>query len=904
MLFASGSRLGPYEVTARLGAGGMGEVYRATDTVLKRQVALKVLLPEVANDVDRVARFQREAELLASLNHQNIAHLYGLEGSNGALALVMELVEGPTLADHIAKGPIPLDDTVPIAEQIAEALEAAHEQGIIHRDLKPANIKVRDDGTVKVLDFGLAKAIERSREPGRPGDAPALTSPTLTSPALMTGVGVILGTAAYMSPEQARGRASDRRADIWAFGCVLFEMLTGTRAFPGDDVTDTLAGIVRGEPDWSALPADTPAAIRRLLRRALQKDARQRLGDIRDARLELDDLASDSSKGVEVPVPVVPTTPVAHRGAWWGALISAAIVGAVVSGAVMWWQRPARTPDDRTYRTEILPPGELSAAPALRLALSPDGRRLAMIALNDAGRQMLWVRALDQAAAQPISGTDGASSPFWSPDSRFIAFLADGKLKKVDPSGGTPITIADARANPPGSWSRDNVILFTPGADGPLSRVSASGGTAVPLTKLAEGERVHLFPHVLPDGDHFLYTVQMSAWLRGGIMIGSLSSGTVQPLISDVASNAMYADGHVFFLRGTTLMAQPFDAAGLRLTGDAVPVAEELITNPVANQSGGFSVSNAGSLVFQVAALTGQLAWIDRTGKLVENLGEPQRYGDISLSPDGSLAAFTLLNPDGTSKLWTLDLARGSRTPLTAATPEALTPVWSPTGKAVIYADRDATRRRTIIRQISLDALENRELSVQSDQELLPLAWSAGNRLLLGQATTAIRGTLGQAALENGGGTVTPYVTALVSRYMAAFSPDGKWVAYVSNESGRDEVYVSPFPEPTQKLRVSTGGGALPRWRHDGGELFFVGTNANTTGGTLTRSTLYSATVAAHGASLEVGAPVALFDVMPGGVRYFYDVSPDGRRFLVNSASARVPSVTLLVNWAAALRRR
>jgi Tol biopolymer transport system component/tRNA A-37 threonylcarbamoyl transferase component Bud32 len=911
-----GTRLGPYEVTAPLGAGGMGEVYRATDTVLKRHVALKVLLPEVANDSERVARFQREAEVLASLNHPNIAHLYGLDRSNGTLALVMELVEGPTLADRIAKGPIPLDEALPIAKQIAEGLEAAHEQAIVHRDLKPANIKVRDDGTVKVLDFGLAKAMEPLAGNGR---AAVLTnSPTITSPALMpfgyrsgqpeqdrglTGVGMLLGTAAYMSPEQARGRPSDRRADIWAFGCVLFEMLTGTRAFAGDEVTDVLAAIVRGEPDWTALPPDTPVGIRRLLRRTLQKDSRQRLGDIRDARLELEELEAGSSTGTEDSATRVSAAPTAARGLWWITLIAAAIFGAVVAGAAMWWRRPISIPDDRIYRTEILPPGELAAAPALRLALSPDGRRLAMIALNDAGRQMLWVRALDQSAAQLVPGTEGASSPFWSPDSRFIAYMAEGKLKKVDPSGGMPITLADARTNPPGTWNRDDVILFTPGLDGPIVRIGASGGTAVPVTKLAEGERTHLFPHFLPDGDHFLYTVQNAAYIRGGIVLGSLSSGEVRQLVPDVASNAMYANGYLFFLRGTTLMAQPFDETTLSLVGDVVPVAEELITNPVANQSGGFSVSKAGSLAFQAEPMAGQLGWLDRSGKVMENLGEPQRYGDISLSADGSLAAFTILSPDGTSKVWSLDLARGTRMPLTPDIPEALMPVLAPAGDVLVYTQRDVVRKRSVLRQIKLLSLEDRELPIQGEQELLPLALSADNRLLMGQASSAIRGTLWQATLDGRNGGLTPYVKTTVSRYMAQLSPDGRWVAYVSNEAGRDEVYVSPFPEATQKLRVSASGGALPRWRHDGKELFFVsGTNA--TGGTLVRSALYSAAVTLRGSSLEFGTPVALFDVVPGGVRYFYDVSPDGQRFLVNSARARVPSVTLLVNWPASFRTR
>lgn len=900
MTLAPGTRLGVYEIAGQLGAGGMGEVYRATDTELKRQVALKVLRSEL-DGPDRVARFRREAELLASLNHPNIAHLYGLEQSGAALALVMELVPGPTLADRISQGPLLLPESLRIATQIAEALEAAHEQAIVHRDLKPANIKVRDDDTVKVLDFGLAKAIERVRDeevsPATLNDAA-----TVTSPALMTGAGVVLGTAAYMSPEQARGRSVDRRADVWAFGCVLFEMLSGARAFPGDTVADTMAAVVGREPEWTVLPNDTPTALRRLLRRMLQKDARQRMGDIRDARLELEELATEPAEGGDTPKATTPMVPLSRgRRVGWSVLATAVVASGVVGAGAMWWRLPRPVVNERVYRTEILPPGEFGAAPALRLALSPDGRRLALIALNDAGRQALWIRALDQGAAQLIAGTEGASSPFWSPDSRFVAFIADNKLKKVNASGGAPITLTDARTNPPGTWNRDDVILFTPGLVGGLARVSAAGGTAVPVTRVAEGERVHVFPHFLPDGDHFFYTLQTSAFLRGGIMIGSLSSGEVTPLVPDNASNAMYANGHVFFMRGTTLMAQPFEPAMLKTTGDAVPIAEELITNPVANQSGGFSVSTVGSLAFQMAPMTGQLAWRNRTGRTLERLGEPQRYGDISLAPDESQVAFTLLNPDGTSKVWALDLVRGVRALLTPDVPEALTPVWAPSSDALVYAYRDTARKRTILRQIKLGALESRELSIGGDEEPLPLAWSGDNRLLLGQATTAIRGTLGQTAV-NGEGPPVPYLKTIVSRYMAQFSPDGKWVAYVANDSGRDEVYLSPFPEATERIRVSTAGGALPRWRRDGTELFFV-SGTNSTGGTLTRSILHSAAIAQRSGRLIVGAPVALFEVSPGGVRYFYDVSADGQRFLVNSANAHVPSVTFVVNWPAVLKR-
>jgi len=525
-----GARLGPYEVVSLLGAGGMGEVYRAKDTKLKREVALKVLPVEVSTDRDRVARFQREAEVLASLNHPHIAQIYGLEQTGDTFALVMELVEGEDLAQRIARGPLAIGEALRIARQIAEALEAAHDHGIIHRDLKPANIKVRPDGTVKVLDFGLAKAVASAAGSG----ATAMNSPTLSVHA--TQAGIILGTAAYMSPEQARGHTVDKRTDIWGFGCVLYELLTGRRAFPGQTTADTLAAILEREPDWSALSAATPTTIRRLVQRCLAKEGKRRLRDIGDARIELDE-ALNHPKVFDLVAAENPSARVGARGtareriAWASAAVC--LVALVATLALGQASIPSRTVvDTRVYRsTIVLPEGlQLAGQPAGRFALSPDGRRLAFVASDATGRAMLWVRRLDMLIAQPLSGTEGAAFPFWSPDSGFVAFLAQGKLKKVEVAGGSPVTVCDAAFAAPGAWSPDDVVLFTP----------KGGGVADPRA----------------------------------VYVGSLDPQEPRKLLLQGGSNAKYSQGYLIFLRESTIMAQAFDLSHLELRGEAAPLVE------------------------------------------------------------------------------------------------------------------------------------------------------------------------------------------------------------------------------------------------------------------------------------------------------------------------------------------
>jgi len=638
---AIGSRIGSYDVTGTLGAGGMGEVYRARDTKLHREVALKVLPDAFALDLDRIARFQREAQVLASLNHPNIAAIHGLEESSGAHALILELVEGPTLADRLVHGPIPLDEALPIARQIADALEAAHEHGVIHRDLKPANIKLRPDGTVKVLDFGLAKLTS----PAEAGHYTHDASPTITTPA-MTGVGVILGTAAYMSPEQAKGRTADKRSDIWAFGCVLYEMLTGTRAFAGEDVSDTLAFVLTKEPDWRALPETTPHPIARLLRRALHKDRKRRLSDIADARLEIDDAdkegpltAANRSHG---------TTSMRERLSWAIALVLALAVGGLA------------------FQVATSPTGE--SAPELRVdivtpagpdpssfALSPDGRWLVYVGQSD-GSSKLWLRSLTELTARVLPGTDGALQPFWSPDNRSIGFFANGKLKRIDIASGMPRTLADAAPGFGGAWSDDGLIVFASTSTTPLFRISANGGEPTPVTKLDPPRQAnHLYPVFLPGSRDFLFYARGNAEGEG-IYLGSLdSSATTRLIAADRPPAAYISPGWLLYMQQGALMAQRLNLNARRLEGNSIAVTDSVVRSAAVSGAyapAAFTASLAGMIAYQAGGeVQTQLTWFNRSGQQIATLGAPDDM-DLSnpeLSPDDQQVAFRRTiegNPD------------------------------------------------------------------------------------------------------------------------------------------------------------------------------------------------------------------------------------------------------------------
>ncbi len=924
MPLSAGTRLGQYEIISPLGAGGMGEVYRARDTKLGRSVAIKVLPEAVATHPDRIARFEREAKVLASLNHPHIAALFGMEESAGRHFLVMELVEGETLAERIAspnasgRGHLRVEDALKVAIQIAGALEAAHECGIIHRDLKPANIKITPDEVVKVLDFGLAKATEGDR-----AGQDLSQSPTVSFGG--TREGTILGTAAYMSPEQARGKPVDQRTDIWAFGCVLYEMLTGRLAFSGETVSDAVAAILSREPDWLALPAETPESVRRLLRRSLEKDPKRRVHHIADARIELEEtLPQPSASGhlmsTDLSAPIVTNGARARarvRLAWIAAatLSVAAIIAALALGRVGFIDRSAV--DARVYRSSIiLPegtqiPGDRSSAnlgPAGRFALSPDGRRLAFVARRDAaGLSMLWVRPLDAVVAQSLAGTEGATYPFWSPDSRFVAFLAQGKLKKIGVAGGAPLTLCDASLGATGAWNRDDVILFTPKGGSPLYRVSASGGTPSPVTTFdaANGDAQHWFPFFLPDGRHFLYSTlgskRVGATDPRGVYVGSLDPKESSTLLLQDGSHAKYAEGHLIFLRGTTLMARPFDANRRELHGEAEPLAEQVQTTSgsVTGAAGAFTVSETGVLAYQTGSgvVRSQLVWFDRGGKQIGLLGDQADYSDVELSPDGRRLAVSVLDPAaGTRDLWLYDVKRELRTRFTFDSANEFESIWSPDGDRLAFARSKG----------SVDLYEKPSSGGSEDVLLegglgkFPSDWSPNGRFILYIAGGAAIARSDLLVLPLFGDKKPfPFLETSFTETRGRFSPDGRWIAYASDESGQFEIYVARFPEPGERRRVSTAGGVWPRWRRDGREIVYLAPD----------NTLTAATVNGEVARFEVGAARPLFAVRPRPQvtlgDYPYDVSADGKRFLVNTLVEETTSsaITLVVNWTAGLKK-
>jgi Tol biopolymer transport system component len=898
---SAGARLGLYEIVSPLGAGGMGEVYRAHDAKLGRDVALKVLSEAFARDAERMARFQREAKVLASLNHPNIASIYGLEDSGPTHALVMELVEGPTLADRIKSGPIPIDEAVLIAKQIAEGLEYAHERGIVHRDLKPANIKVSSDDAVKILDFGLAKAVE-----GEAVENDMASSPTLAH--MATQAGFILGTAAYMSPEQAKGKPVDRRADIWAFGCVFYEMLTGKMAFGGETVTDILASVVRSEPDWSQLPEGTPLRARVLLQRCLQKDPKQRLRDIGDARISLDEIISGAP--LEAPTP----GELAAASGWLGAFgqhtilpwAIAALLFATLTPVLFIHLREKPLSLARPVRFEIPLPEKVTISTAGRYALSPDGNQLAFFASGSDGVTRIWIRALDSLDAHPLPGSEStADTPFfWSPDSRYIAFDAGRKLNKIDISGGAAETLCDLPGYAVGgSWNRDGVIIF--GQDsGVIMRVSANGGPATPLTALnpSRKEVDHLFPSFLPDGGHFIYLRVSSQPENSGVYIGSLDSKPEQqdsrqllatPYGPVYAPSSDPQRGQLLFLRDGTLMAQPFDSRGLELSGQPVTVARQVGSFW---DGGFFSASASGVLVYRTAGgADSQVTWLDRQGKALGTTGEPGNYSTVALSPDGTRAAVTRI--DQYPVVWLVDFSRGTSTRFTFVSPLSSYAVWSPDGSHLIYASYKNSGSQDLYRKAANGATDE-ELLLKSDENKYPTNWSRDGRFLLYQALDSKTGkfSLWTLPLE---GDKKPFLflrTAFNNRE-GQFSPDGRWVAYVSDESGREEVYVRAFsPDSTSaasdtggKWLVSTGGGVQPRWSGDGKELYYRASDGK----------LMAVDVATKSV-FRPGLPKVLFQAPSSD----WDIAPDGKRFLfaVPTKQGQAP-FTVVLNWQAGLKK-
>ncbi len=877
----------------------MGEVYRARDPRLGREVALKVLLEVFARDPERMARFDREAQVLASLSHQNIAILHGLEESGSGRALVMELVEGPTLAEQIAAGPVAVEEALPIARQIAEALEYAHDCGVVHRDLKPANVKVKPDGTVKVLDFGLAKALEAD-----PGPADSRHSPTLSLAATRTGV--LLGTAAYMAPEQAKGKPADRRADIWAFGAVLAEMLAGRPIYSGDTVAETLAAVLMKDPNLDALPAGTPAAIRRLLGRCLEKEPRQRLQAIGEARIVIEQALRGAPEEVPVAAPAPAPAPAPSRLPW----VMAGVLALSTAALAFLHFRGAPTGPEggpRVLRYSISPPEKTSIH---SFAISPDGRSVAMAASAE-GKRQLWLRALDAVQPQALAGTDEAQYPFWSPDSRWIGFFAQGKLRKIAASGGPAQTLCDAQDGRGGAWNRDGVIVFapSPGATS-LHRVAAVGGMSTPVTKTERSP--HRFPVFLPDGRRFLYQDSRAAEEKRGMLLGSLDSQPARRLLAD-NSNAAWVppaagseNAHVLFIRESTLMAQPVNPKTLQPAGELFPVAEQV--SLWLNGWAPVSASENGVLVYRAGSGGGgtQLSWHDRAGKELGKVGAPGQFWGFALSPDEKMVAVPRLTGAG-ADIWLQEPARGVDTRFTFHASLNHQPVWSPDGRRIVFSSNRGGRSDLYVKDTSGAGQDERLLQAAPEMGRNSCDWSRdGRSLLYVEQAPKTRFDLWVVPWEGDRKPVV-FLQTEFNETQGQFSPgpEGRprWIAYASDESGRYEIYVRPFPGgasgPTGKWKVSAAGGQFPRWRRDGKELFYLSPERR----------LMSVAVKTEGV-LEATAPQPLFDtrvpfIAAGFNNFAYAVAADGKRFLVASTgveAAETP-LTVEVNWLAGVKR-
>ncbi len=864
MTLADGALLGPYEIISPLGAGGMGEVYRARDARLNRDVALKVLLEVFAQDAERMARFEREAQVLASLNHPNIAQLYGLEDR----ALVMEYVPGETL-----QGPLPLDDALAIARQIAEALEYAHEKGIVHRDLKLANIKITPEGQVKVLDFGLAKALDDDPSAVNPAH-----SPTLSLAA--TRAGVILGTAGYMSPEQARGTPVDKRADIWSFGVVLYELLTGRPTFRGETVSDTLAAVLKTDPDWSALPAGAPL---HLLRRCLERDRKQRLRDIGDARLEIDEILHAPPAQPFAPAPAAVLPKSRERLAW--AAAAALLVAGLAVSFVHFREKPA---DLRPVRFQIFPPPKTTYAISDSPIVSPDGRRLVFSAGATQDKPQLWLRSLDTLAMQPLPGTEGGFFPFWSPDSRFIAFFADQKLKKVDTTGAPPQTLCEMGPGRGGTWSQDSTILFG-SVRNPLRRVPAAGGEPKPVLQLdSANQELQVWPWFLPDGRHFLYYSGVADAGKSGIRAGSLDSAETRPVLAAQSNFGFAPPGFLLFARQQTLMAQSFDAGKPQVSGDPFPVAEGV--GRFAALGARFSISQTGVLAWRGGvSVSTQIASYARDGKRLAAAGEPRGIVQFALSPDEKRLALEAVDSRTNNRdIWLLELAGSIFSRVTSDPAPETDPVWSPDGRELVFS---SGRKGTLNLYRKVVGGPPEEMLLESADQKYAAQWLPGGSIVF----LNINGKSFSRLPLAGDRKPVPLFQSEFDKDQPAVSPDGRWVAYNSSESGRWEVYLASFPSFTERRQISNSSGCQPLWRRDGKELFYL-----TLEGKLMSVDIKPAATPEAGPARELFAVPVRVDP----TRNQYAVTADGRKFyFLESLDEGPVPMTVTLNWTTGLTR-
>ena len=885
MQLTAGSHLGAYAIAAPLGAGGMGEVYRARDTRLGRDVAIKILPASLAADPDRLARFEREAQLLAALNHPHIATIHGIVEAEGVSFIVMELVDGESLADRVKHGALPVDEALALARQIADALQSAHLKGIVHRDLKPGNVMLTADGRVKVLDFGLAKIVEPAA-PSAPLNQVTPASPTFTSPA--TQHGIILGTAAYMAPEQARGKSVDKRADVWALGCVIFEMLTGRRPFDGENVSDTIAAVLRAEPDWTMLPRGLSPTLHRYLRTCFEKNPQDRLQDAGDMRLAIDG-AFDVA-----PAPGTLSSARTARGP----LALAALAGAVVGALALLFLLPRNSAPvaGEVKRLSILPAAGSSAFfDSAENALSPDGRFLVYRTGKTPGDSQLWLRALDAVAPRALEGTAHGILPFWSPDGKRIGFFADQKLKTLAIDSGAVTVVCDAPNARGGSWGATGAIVFAPAAAGPLVRVPADGGDPVPVTALdtAKGETAHRFPHFLPDGRHFLYVALPRRDNRFDVFVGSIDTAD-RALVTTASSAAVYAQpGYLLFTRGAALVAQPFDPASSKVTGEPVSLADipggvsaEWLGGPAVSAARTGAISYFGGAVRQT-----RFTWLDlAAGRETGTVDAPPGlYTRIAISPDGKRAAVDREDTPA-ADIWLLDLERGGATRLTNGPGRNTQPVWSSDGRRIVFSSERSGQSELYVKDAASGAPETLLLGAG-----LPFMdgtwWTSSGTLLFNALDRETQQDIWMVDVDGDRKPVS-YLRTRFNEFGAKVSPGGRHALYLSTETGALELFVTTFPRPSETYRVSNGGVVAGNWVSDSAIVY------------LTANSRDVMVVDVVGTSPFRTSPARRAGALPADM-FAGDILPDSSKVLLSLPADRNPVATLTVvlNWTAAIAK-
>ncbi|HTV82409.1 MAG TPA: protein kinase [Acidobacteriaceae bacterium] len=899
MALSVASRLGPYEIVAPLGAGGMGEVYRARDTRLERTVAIKILSSSLVASPDLKARFEREARIISQLQHPNICVLHDVGSEDGTDFLVMEFLEGESLGDRLKKGPLPAPELLRIAIELADALEKAHRAGVIHRDLKPGNVMLTKSGA-KLLDFGLAKpsptAMAAGTGSGRSASVFAAltqTSPAPSPASPLSSAGSVIGTVQYMSPEQIQGMEADARSDIFAFGVMLFEMATGKRAFEGKTQASIVGQILAVDPpSVSQLQPSTPPGLARLTQICLEKDPDERVQSAHDLRLQLEAVAT----APEITVSAPSAAPARLRWLPW----AVAAVFAIAAALVGWlWLASRRTPTTSVH-SFILPPDKSSLAingnSGGLPVLSPDGKRLAFVASTADGQQMLWVQPLNSSVAQPLAGTQGASYPFWSADSRYLAFFANQELNRIDASGGPPQALCPAPSGRGGAWSMEGTIIFAPASDSALMRVDAGGGTAFPLTTLQARENSQRWPQFLPDGKHYFYFAHSGDASETGIYLAALGSNQ-RTLLLQNDSGATYAAGYLLFVRDNTLMAQRFDPGKLALEGDAQPLADHVAVNtdvwaPV------MTASQTGELLYQGGSVAGgsQLVWYDRSGRQGSSVfPENGNFFVPALSPDGTKLALTI-DSGGMGDIWVVDLTRNTRTRLTFGPADSLDPVWWPDGKSIVYASGTVGSPTALVRK-NADGTGPAETLLDTSAIVLPASVSPDGRYLVFMRLDPKSKTGWDifALPMFGDKKPFPLVQTQFIDASPAVSPNGKWLAYSNNESGQMQVYLQPFPSGPGKWQVSVAGGYTPQWRRDGRELYYANDQQ-----------FMAVEVAEDGGGVRLGTPHLLFKApMVSGPYGPYTASADGKKFLINQlvVQASTEPLTLVTSWPADLKK-